>query len=68
VAADGRRRTAWLAHLSEQANSPQIALKVVNGVLSLNQVRCLSVHALPRRLPFTWESDHHVQQLELFGV
>ena len=25
LGADGRRRTAWLAHLSERANSPQIA-------------------------------------------
>jgi phosphoribosyl 1,2-cyclic phosphodiesterase len=68
VAADGRRRTAWLAHLSQEANSPQIALKVVNGVLSLSQVACVQVHALPRRAPLTWESDRHMQQLELFAV
>lgn len=66
VCADGRRRTAWLAHLSQEANSPQIAVKVVEGVLSLAEVRCLSVHALPRRAPLTWESDRHMEQLELF--
>ena len=66
VASDGRRRTAWLAHLSQEANSPQIAVKVVSGVLSLHEVRCVSVHALPRRAPLTWESDRHMEQLELF--
>jgi phosphoribosyl 1,2-cyclic phosphodiesterase len=67
VAADGRRRTAWLAHLSQEANSPQIATKVVSGVLSLAAVSCVSVHALPRRAPHTWESDRHMEQLELFA-
>ncbi|MEN9933970.1 MAG: hypothetical protein RLZZ387_549 [Chloroflexota bacterium] len=66
IAADGRRRTAWLAHLSQEANSPQIALKVVSGVLSLAGVGCVTVHALPRRAPLTWESDRHMEQLELF--
>jgi phosphoribosyl 1,2-cyclic phosphodiesterase len=67
VAADGRRRTAWLAHLSQEANSPQIALRVVSGVLSLAAVRCVSVQALPRRAPHSWESDRHMEQLELFA-
>jgi phosphoribosyl 1,2-cyclic phosphodiesterase len=67
VAADGRRRTAWLAHLSQQTNSPQIAVKVVSGVLSLADVRCVNIHALPRRTPLTWESDRHMEQLELFA-
>jgi phosphoribosyl 1,2-cyclic phosphodiesterase len=66
AAADGRRRTAWLAHLSQEANSPQIALKVVSGVLSLADVRCVSVQALPRRAPLCWESDRHMEQMELF--
>lgn len=66
VAADGRRRTAWLAHLSQEANSPQIAVKVVSGVLSLSDVRCVTLHALPRRAPLTWESNRHMEQLELF--
>jgi phosphoribosyl 1,2-cyclic phosphodiesterase len=67
LGADGRRRTAWLAHLSEQANSPRIAIDVVSGVLALAEVRCISLHALPRRAPLTWESDRHVEQLELFA-
>jgi phosphoribosyl 1,2-cyclic phosphodiesterase len=63
---DGRRRTAWLAHLSEQANSPRIAIDVVSGVLALAEIRCISLQALPRRAPLTWESDRHVEQMELF--
>ena len=67
LGADGRRRTAWLAHLSEQANSSRIALDVVAGVLALAEVRCIAVHALPRRAPLTWESDRQLEQLELFA-
>ena len=67
LGADGRRRTAWLAHLSERANSPLIATKVVSSVLSMAQVACIDVHALPRRAAMTWESDRHLHQMELFS-
>ncbi len=67
LGADGRQRTAWLAHLSEQANSPRIAVDVVSGVLALAEVACICVHALPRRAPLVWESDRHLRQLELFA-
>jgi phosphoribosyl 1,2-cyclic phosphodiesterase len=66
LGADGRRRTAWLAHLSERANSPQIATRIVSTVLSMAQVACIDIHALPRRAALTWESDRHFQQMELF--
>jgi phosphoribosyl 1,2-cyclic phosphodiesterase len=55
IGADGRRRTAWLAHLSQQANSPEIALRVI----------CIELAALPRRAPLTWESDRRAEQLSL---
>lgn len=63
---DGRRRSAWLAHLSQEANSPQIAEQVVRGVLALAGVRCVRVTALPRRTPLHWSSDMHGEQLALF--
>jgi phosphoribosyl 1,2-cyclic phosphodiesterase len=66
LGADGRRRTAWLAHLSAQANSPRIALEVVRGVLALAEVRCITLYALPRRAPLIWESERQLEQLELF--
>ncbi|HJZ45803.1 MAG TPA: MBL fold metallo-hydrolase [Roseiflexaceae bacterium] len=66
LGADGRRRTAWLAHLSERANSPQIATKIVSSVLAVAQIACFDIQALPRRAALTWESDRHVGQMELF--
>jgi phosphoribosyl 1,2-cyclic phosphodiesterase len=67
LGADGRRRTAWLAHLSERANSPQIATKIVASVLSMAQVACIDIHALPRRAAMTWEGDRHLRQMEMFS-
>ena len=67
LGADGRRRTAWLAHLSEQANSPTIALKVVKSALALAHVSYINVHALPRHASMAWASDEHLQQMELFA-
>lgn len=67
LAVDGRTRTAWLAHLSEQANSPELAVRMVRGVLGLNNATSIaSVHAMPRRSALTWESDHHLRQALLF--
>jgi phosphoribosyl 1,2-cyclic phosphodiesterase len=67
LGADGRRRTVWLAHLSERANSPRIALDIIGSVLSLADVGCIELHALPRHGPLAWESDRLLQQLELFA-
>lgn len=61
-----RKRTVWLAHLSEQANSPQIATQAVNTVLSLASIRSIHVSALPRTAPHHWQSDSHLQQMALF--
>ncbi|ABU59850.1 MBL fold metallo-hydrolase [Roseiflexus castenholzii] len=66
LGADGRRRSAWLAHLSREANTPQIAEQVVRGVLALAGVRCIGIAALPRRAPIHWSSDMHGEQLSLF--
>lgn len=63
---DGKRRSAWLAHLSQEANGPATAEKVVRGVLALAGVTCIDVTALPRRAPLFWSSDHHMQQMSLF--
>lgn len=71
IGADGKRRTAWLAHLSEQSNSPEIAERVVRGVLALANVPNIQVHALPRRTYagqrlITWDSADQLQQRDLF--
>lgn len=67
LGADGKRRTAWLAHLSEHANSPQIAVRAVEGVLKLASVDCIAVSALPRHEPLSWQSDRYLVQQELFS-
>ena len=67
LGADGRRRTAWLAHLSERANTPRIALDIVGSVLALSEVACFDLHALPRQAALTWESDRLLRQMELFA-
>lgn len=61
-----RKRTAWLAHLSEQANSPTLATRVVGNVLALAEARTITLAALPRRAPLTWHSDRHLAQLSMF--
>lgn len=66
LGADGRQRSAWLAHLSREANTPQIAEQVVRGVLALAGVRYIGVAALPHRAPVHWSSDMHGEQLSLF--
>lgn len=66
VACDDRPRTVWLAHLSEQANSPTLATRVVQHVLSLAGARGVQVAALPRRGAWGWDSDAHLAQMSLF--
>lgn len=66
LAQDGRKRTAWLAHLSEQANSPTLATRVVGNVLSLAGASNMTLAALPRRAPLAWESDRHLAQMSMF--
>jgi phosphoribosyl 1,2-cyclic phosphodiesterase len=67
IADDGRQRSAWLAHLSEQANSPEIALRAVHGVLRLSRTSYRAVAALPRRDIRRWEIGDHAEQQHLFA-
>jgi phosphoribosyl 1,2-cyclic phosphodiesterase len=57
VADDGRPRCAWLAHLSEMANTPTKAIQAVQRVLSLAGKRYQSIQALPRHTVLHWSSD-----------
>lgn len=65
VVRDRRKRTVWLAHLSEQANSPEIAQRAVRQVLSLEQIDWVKLAALPRQRSLTWESQRHMSQATL---
>ncbi|MCU0491911.1 MAG: MBL fold metallo-hydrolase [Chloroflexaceae bacterium] len=72
IGSDGRKRDVWLAHLSEQANSPRKAVEGVQRVLTLDGVKNLHVAALPRKsqaapgtIP-TWSGDNLLVQRSLF--
>lgn len=71
IGADGRPRTVWLAHLSEQANSPQMALNGAQRVLTMAGVTGLNLAALPRKAQLrprgatVWSSDRLFQQQNL---
>lgn len=62
----------WLAHLSEQTNTPRIATAGVARVLELANRRGVSLRALPRRSTNspggapTWHSDSRLLQQTLF--
>ena len=67
VGNDGYARDVWLAHLSQQTNSPEIAVRVVQTTLHMAGVASLRLAALPRKLSKHWSSDRMLVQQGLFG-
>jgi len=63
---DGRTRDVWLAHLSEHANSPEIAVRMVGATLRMAGVQAMRLAALPRKQAQRWSSDMVMQQQALF--
>ena len=49
-----------------EMGGPQACADIVGSVLSLAEVACFDLHALPRHAPLTWESDRLLEQMELF--
>jgi phosphoribosyl 1,2-cyclic phosphodiesterase len=66
IGQDGRKRHVWLAHLSQEANSPAIAERAVRNVLAMEGVTCMQVQALPRRTTVSWASNEQGEQLQLW--
>lgn len=68
----GRHAEIWLAHLSEQSNTPRVATVGVRRVLELAGLAQLPVSALPRRSQNApggapcWHSDSRLIQQRLF--
>jgi phosphoribosyl 1,2-cyclic phosphodiesterase len=61
-----RPRTIWLAHLSQNNNSPERAVETVTGTLAAAGVRHATVSALPRHTNGpVWEANR-ASQLPLF--
>jgi phosphoribosyl 1,2-cyclic phosphodiesterase len=73
IGADGRERDVWLAHLSEQANTPERARKGVGRVLRMAGISGLRLVTLPRLATLAppgtavWSSDGMLKQKSLFG-
>jgi hypothetical protein len=72
IGADGRPRDVRLAHLSQQANQPRLALQQVRRVLADAQVATLRTAVLPREalpkrkgMPI-WSSDAMFRQMTMF--
>lgn len=63
VCAAGGEREVWLAHLSQQTNSPNLAVSAVRRALSMARLSCQRISALPRytrpelRSAPVWHSD-----------
>ncbi|NJL34268.1 MAG: hypothetical protein HC893_10885 [Chloroflexaceae bacterium] len=73
ICGDGRPRAIRLAHLSDQANNAQRALKSVRAVLQASNLHHLPMAVLPRQAARThkhmpiWSSDSLLRQLDMFG-
>jgi phosphoribosyl 1,2-cyclic phosphodiesterase len=67
IGRDGRKRTAWLGHLSEQANSPTQATRAVKSCLRQADVDSITLGVADRTRPSAaWSSNTLAEQLTLF--
>lgn len=68
IARDGRPRDAWLAHLSQEANSPELAVRSVQTVLAMHKrVRAYrTITALPRHAQVVWGPAQRTMQQKLW--
>lgn len=70
LASDRRQRTAWLAHLSQEANTAAVAVRSVNAVLRLHQQQAAfrAIVALPRHTTMVWGEAQRGVQLDLWST
>jgi len=68
IAQNKRRRSAWLAHLSHEANTSELALKSVQSVLRMHQSEAYyhKITALPRDQHVVWGPAHRASQPTLW--
>lgn len=68
VAQNKRRRTAWLAHLSHEANTHDLAVRSIKSVLNMHQslqYYC-AITALPRNQHVVWGPEQRGHQPSLW--
>lgn len=68
LARDGKQRDAWLAHLSKEANSAELATRTVRNVLAMHQrVNAYrSIQAMPAHTHLVWGPAHQGKQQRLW--
>lgn len=68
IAENKRRRTAWLAHLSHEANSSKLAVQSVKSVLRMHQSEQYyqSITPLPRNQTVVWGPEQRSSQPSLW--
>jgi phosphoribosyl 1,2-cyclic phosphodiesterase len=68
IAQNKRRRSAWLAHLSHEANSSELALRSVKSILHMHQSAQYyqSITPLPRDTNVVWGREHRSSQPSLW--
>ncbi len=68
VCTDGQARHVWLAHLSHEANTPHLAIRSVQSVLTMHQVQHMirAMVALPRRGTVSWGPEQRSHQQTLW--
>lgn len=68
IGADGRKRTAWLAHLSERANDhPQGVMRLIDNFLQMSGVVNMHLDIAQRNRPSAaWRSGHTLEQRTIF--
>lgn len=65
---NGRRKWAWLAHLSEVNNTPRLAMRTVKHYLRHEGLSSIDLAVARRDVPSVrWDSDTAVWQESLFG-
>ncbi|MEY2845332.1 MAG: hypothetical protein RL076_878 [Chloroflexota bacterium] len=68
LARDGKQRDAWLAHLSKEANSAELATRTVRNVLAMHQrvSAYRSIQAMPAHTHLVWGPAHQGKQQRLW--
>lgn len=68
IGADGRKRTVWLAHLSERANDhPQGVMRLIDNYLQMSGITTMQLEVAQRNRPSAaWRSGHTLEQRTIF--
>lgn len=68
IGMDGRKRTVWLAHLSERANDhPRGVMRLIDNYLQMSGITTMQLDIAQRNRPSAaWRSGHALEQRTIF--